>query len=769
MLTNIDSRGNLRAFSRAKAKDFVTKSINYSKLDVFLSQGWSIVKKNKSTVQIKRKKSHSELLEDRVWILLYKMGFQFLSLEGGSELINSKDLNSSISRIDIVGVDNEVALAIKCISSEKRVVHTNFKEELEKQANIRERFSQAINKQFRANHKIQTAIVTFTSNINLSEVDLSKAQEANVVIFNETDLEYYEKLVSHIGEAAKYQFFADIIPGKRIPGLEIKVPAIKTRMGGTSCYTFSISPEYLLKISYISHRAKGKASDVNTYQRMVGKSRLSKIRKYILENGIFPTNIVLNLDERFVQFDRIGQSINDKHDSDYGVLGWLTIRPSYKSAWIIDGQHRLYAYSGLEKAKKSKLSILAFEGLTPSSQAQLFVDINAKQKSVKQSLLQELYAELHWDASDPEVRVRAIISKAIQTLGNDPDSPLYNRIISADSKRDHLRCITLTSLFSVLTKTGFFASRARQGAEFEYGPLWAGPNELTLKRTIYVLKNWLNVIRNSASEWWDKGSAEGGGLAMNDGVSTCLEVLRSVFAHLESAGVTLVRLQDNELFEMIEPYAVALGKYFSNFTEDEKKRFRDLRGVQGQTIRTKRCQLAIRNEIPEFNPQGLDEFIEQEKAQTNTRAKEITDWIETTMQRIILEELKQEYGDQENEWWTNGVPKNVRLKVAERQEQDDNRYGGKEAYFDLMDYRKIIIENWNIFEPIFGYGKSGNKEKRTSWLVFVNQKRNIVAHPSTARNITLEDLSELEKYKEWLESKIQESVYDVEAEEEDED
>jgi len=218
---------------------------------------------------------------------------------------------------------------------------------------------------------------------------------------------------------------------------------------------------------------------------------------------------------------------------------------------------------------------------------------------------------------------------------------------------------------------------------------------------------------------------------------------------------------------LIEPYATALGKYFSNFTEDEKKRFRDLRGVQGQTIRTKRCQIAIRNEIPEFNPQGLDEFIEQEKAQTNTRAKEITDWIETTMQRIILEELKQEYGDQENEWWTNGVPKNVRLKVAERQEQDDNRYGGKEAYFDLMDYRKIIIENWSLFEPIFGYGKSGNKEKRTSWLVFVNEKRNIVAHPSTAKTVTLEDLSELEKYKEWLESKIQESVYDVEVEDED--
>lgn len=761
MLSNIESREKLRVWSRAKAKDYITKSISYLKLDGFLSQGWFVEKKNKTSVRIKRKKHHIELLQDRVWVLLYKMGFQFLSLEGGGKLENIKD---SIYQIDIVGIDKEVALAIECISSERRTVLANFQEELEKQAQIRERFSQAVNKQYRTTHKIQPALIKFISNINLSEIDLAKAQESNVVIFDENDLEYYETLVSHIGEAAKYQFFADIIPGKRIPGLEIKVPAIKTKMGGTSCYTFSISPEYLLKIAYISHRAKGKASDVNTYQRMVGKSRLTKIRKYILENGVFPTNIVLNLEEKFVQFDRIGQSINDKHDSEYGVLGWLTIRPSYKSAWIIDGQHRLYAYSGLEKARKSKLSILAFEGLTPSSQAQLFVDINAKQKSVKQSLLQELYAELHWDSADPEIRVRAIISKAIQDLGNDPDSPLFNRIISADSKRDNTRCITLTSVFSVLTKTGFHISKVKQGAPIEFGPLWAGTNDLTLRRTTFILKNWLNIIRHKASEWWDKGSAEGGGLAMNDGIGTCLEVLRSVFSHLESYGTKLVHLEDNELLEKIEPYAVVLGSYLNSLTESEKKGFRDLRGVQGQTIRIKRCQAAIRDEFPDFNPPGLDEFIEQEKAQTNIRAKEIVDWIETNMQRVVIDELKHEYGADNDEWWFTGVPKTVRLKVGERLEQDDNKRGGKEYYFDLMDYRKIIIENWSLFESLFGYEKNGNKEKRTSWLAFVNEKRNIIAHPSSAKTVTIEELNRLEEYKRWMQNQIQDDSLNADEE-----
>jgi DGQHR domain-containing protein len=187
-----------------------------------------------------------------------------------------------------------------------------------------------------------------------------------------------------------------MLPGKEIAGLSIKIPAIKTKMGGYNCYTFSISPEYLLKISYVSHRSKGKASDIDTYQRMLKKSRLSKIKDYISDDGIFPTNIVLNFERGRLTFQKIKQVSEVSDDIDVGILGWLDIKPAYKSAWIIDGQHRLFAYSGHEKALKSKLTVLAFEGLKPSKQAELFIDINAKQKSVKQSLLQELYAELNW-------------------------------------------------------------------------------------------------------------------------------------------------------------------------------------------------------------------------------------------------------------------------------------------------------------------------------------------------------------------------------------
>src|SRR5207244_8789476 len=118
---------------------------------------------------------------------------------------------------------------------------------------------------------------------------------------------------------------------------------------------------------------------------MLRKSRLNKISQYITEDGIFPTNIVINIEKNRLQFEPVEQKKDQSGGQDAGLLGWLDIRPAYKSAWIIDGQHRLFAYSGHTKAHKSKLSVLAFEGLPPSKQAELFIDINAKQKSVYQS------------------------------------------------------------------------------------------------------------------------------------------------------------------------------------------------------------------------------------------------------------------------------------------------------------------------------------------------------------------------------------------------
>ena len=402
MLKNIFPLEDLTALARTRSRSYQTKSVHQKLVDEAEAEGWSILKRGKSSVRLQRPKPLSSHFEDRVWSLLFRMQFEYLSGAGGGQLLlDSRNESGPTNQLDVVGIDSELILGIECKTSEKYSKRPQFQDELAKFASFQDRLAKSVSTNWPLPHKRQTTLLFFTCNINLTDNDRERAKQARVILFDEKDLEYYEKLVSQIGPAAKYQFFADMLPGKTIAGLEIKVPAVKTKMGAYNCYTFPISPEYLLKISYVSHRTKGKASDINTYQRMVAKSRLKLIRQYISDKGIFPTNIVVNLDKKCIDFQKVKQE-NEKEESDAsGMLGWLHLRPAYKSAWIIDGQHRLFSYSGHPRAKTGHLAVLAFEGIPPSTQAQLFVDINAKQKSVKTSLLQELYSELNWDADEP--------------------------------------------------------------------------------------------------------------------------------------------------------------------------------------------------------------------------------------------------------------------------------------------------------------------------------------------------------------------------------
>lgn len=751
MIDNLQRLNELTGLARKRRLAYVTKTVLQKQLEESSNDGWKVIAKNKKSVRLSKDKDPLVALEDRWWTLLYRLQFTHISGPTSSSFqTSSKSDLSSYVALGTIGLNDQVALIARCMANAvKRNQIENFIDEVNTH---REQVSRSLSQQFPVDSKRQIVYVLLTQDLKLKSTERDALEAANIAVLEEHDVDYYEKLTGHLGPAAQYQLFADLLPGKTIPALAIRVPAVKTKIGGVPTYTFAISPEYLLKISYVSHRSKGKASDVNTYQRMVSKGRLATIKKYISDDGVFPTNIVLNIDRNRLNFERVKQANSKTDELDSGTLGWLDIKPAYKSAWIIDGQHRLYAYSGHEKAIHSHLSVLAFEGLSASKQAQLFIDINAKQKSVKQSLLQELYAELHWDATDPTVRVRAIVSKAIQVLDTDRTSPFRGKIQTADSIRDTNRCVSITSIFGVLEKSGFFVSREKKGAVVEFGAFWAGDNDSTLRRTVRVLNAWFEPIATEAGDWWNLGSAEGGGLAMNDGISACIEVLRSVLQTLEGGTTTLVNLNEEELLKRLAPYANALSKHLGSLNVAARKQFRDYRGIQGVTIRMRRCQQAIRDQISTFNPHGLDEFIASEKQQTNAKAKTIIDRIESLLQRTCIEVLSGEFG--QDSWWVDGVPKAVRTAASGRFEDDNGKRGERWFYFDLIDYRKIAIENWALFEDIFGYGKQSGKDKKTQWLASVNESRKIVAHASSGKTLTLEELEFLQNIEAWLNASV---------------
>jgi DGQHR domain-containing protein len=755
MLTNVHPAENLRGLARRKARPDEFKSVRHPLVEEEEKNGWVVAQRNKSSTRLRKPKTHNNLLEDRVWTLLYRMGFTHLSGDRGANLLmNSEEQSGPRNQLDVVAFDDDVALAIECKSSAKATKPADFAKDLGKLVSLREGFTKALKTQFPSERKKPVVFAFWTFNVVPTDNDRARAAEAKVQLFDAADLGYYEALVSQIGPAARYQFLADVMPGREIPNLELTLPAIKTKIGPYTAYTFSISPDYLLKISYVSHRAKGTASDIDAYQRMLKKSRLRSLRAYITDDGIFPTNIVINVQAKWLHFEKAKTEGDDKTST----LGWLHMRPAYRVAWIIDGQHRLFAYAGHPRAAKSVVSVMAFSGLPASEQARLFVDINAEQRKVKQSLLQELYAELHWDAQEEEVRVRAILSKVIQSLDKDATSPFYQRILKADDKRTPTRCISLTSVFRGLERPGFFIARTSGGKPVEYGPLWTGDNLKTMHRTAGVVAAWFNAIRDQVREVWDLGSAEGGGVAMNDGITACINVLHSVFQHLEDQKrYKLGQMTNAELIEVLIPYATSIGKYFGSMSPEQLVQFRALRGSQGQTTGTKRAQQKLHQDFPDFQPAGLAEFLERERAQTTTQAFEIITHIEKILQRTVIAELKSEFGEAEGDWFFAGVPTKVRKKADDRINDEGGKKGGREDNFDLIDYREIIHDHWELFESLFANGAKGSKDTRTKWLVEVNEARKKVMHASKGARlpITEEELARLAELEEWVTARVE--------------
>jgi len=69
----------------------------------------------------------------------------------------------------------------------------------------------------------------------------------------------------------------------------------------------------------------------------------------------------------------------------------------------------------------------------------------------------------------------------------------------------------------------------------------------------------------------------------------------------------------------------------------------------------------------------------------------------------------------------------------------------------VIDFRTIVLKNWSLFQDVLAYGKSGNKEKRTEWIVKLNDLRKVVMHPGKSRVLTWPELALLKETSEWLE------------------
>lgn len=748
----LDSNG-IKNKLKSRRSQFEYTSIRKSELQEFLDKGWEIQRENKTTFRIKKKKELDVWLEDRIWSLFAQMGFQHMNSDREFRLSYTKDNSIPGKQIDVFAVDEETIFIIECKTSQKRRSES-FQKDINEINGIRGNIIPNIQKAFEGNKKIVWLFCT--ENLILSRNDKGRLLEHNIFHLNQDDIRYYEQLIDQLGMSAKYQLFARFFANQQIPELKNRVPAIKGEMGGYTYYSFSIEPESLLKLSYILHRINTSDETLNTYQRMVKKNRIKQINEFLDgDNNFFPNSIIINIDTKKGKKLYFQPAKAIDHDSNTKI-GVLHLPKSYKSAYVIDGQHRLYGY-GLNPYRFSHtIPVVAFENLPSDKQANLFVEINHKQKSVPANLLKSLDAELKWDSPIADDAIRALKSKLAQLLTEREESPLYNRIILGEEKGNQTKCITLTYIFDYgLNKTNLFGELSKR-ALIRTGPLYAGDLAAqTLEKSYQFFKHYFALIEEKLTSQWELGNAEGGFAARNIGISSFVVIAWDIIDYLRTEKhIVFEKLSPGEIFDEVKPYLILIIDFIDILQPEDLNNMSRQWGSTGVSKVRREFQRIVHQKHESFQPVGLLQYIKESSGVFNEETRENIFEVQESIKDFIFSQLKQVFGSDSDKWWRLGVPKQIQKDCAVKSIEVDPPEP-PENFLLVLDYQKIVKTNWKLFGDTFTPPdkKQGNKDAKMTWFVKFNSIRNRVMHPER-QDITEEEYLFIKDIKVWLLERI---------------
>ena len=696
-------------------------------------EGWEYVKDyaDSKFVKVRREKPYDEQFEDKVWLLFYQMGFSYLNKDRNFKMTYDFQNLDFTQQIDVFAADEETILIVECKSAES-LKDGVFKKEIEALHGQIDGLRKTALKEF-PGRKVK--FIWAAHNYIMSPKDIQRMQEWDITFFSDSTIQYYCELVRHLGTCARYQLLGNLLANIEIKNMQNKIPAIKGTMGGHDYYEFAIEPEKLLKIGYVLHRSEANKNMMPTYQRIIKKKRLKEVQSFISEGGYFPNSLIISIDTkgRGVQFDQ--SSI--KVEESLSKLGVLHLPKRYHSAYIIDGQHRLYGYSDTDYAHMNTVPVVAFVDLDRSEQLKLFMDINENQKAVSKTLRVTLNSDMLWDAPDYNDRREALRSKIAQMCGEEPTSPLLGRIVIGEDEKNPTKCITIEAIQQALKRSHFFTMYGKNNVIMSDGSFDLGDNQSTLDLFYPFLEGCLKLVKATCENEWTAG--EQGILTINRGIQAVIRVIDDIVVHLLNQNKISPKTQDLEvLIDEVEYYIDPLMNYINSVEDAHRKELKGFLGGGADNKFWRSFQKVIAEEREDFNPDGLNEYIENETKQYNTESREYLTAIEECVKDIISNALKSYYGDN---WIIKGLPKNT-YKTAKKVADDKNYEllsNDEDAEIDtwdcitLADCREIVTysHNWSeIFENIITRPEDvglSNKEQKTEWMSMMSKEINKIS------------------------------------------
>lgn len=300
--------------------------------------------------------------------------------------------------------------------------------------------------------------IVYCSKKSISEEHKRLIQD--VIFFDYHIVQYFKSLTNCIKKSSKYEFLEFLeIPFEDF-SINIKktfsethtfkgniLPEEKSKFDeGYKIVSFYIDAESLLRRSYVLRQNGWRdIENVEHYQRMLEKAKISRMRKYLSERGrVFINNIIATIStDKIKLYDNENNRLELKSDGQFSIGGSTDISPtkieiedSCNIIGLIDGQHRTYAYHEGDDQYESIISelrtvqnLLVTGILYPKVEhqenrlkfeANLFLEINTNQKNVPSQITQKL--ELMINPFSP-----IAIGKRVM-LGLNKSGPIENMI-----------------------------------------------------------------------------------------------------------------------------------------------------------------------------------------------------------------------------------------------------------------------------------------------------------------------------------------------------
>jgi DGQHR domain-containing protein len=757
----LDTERDLRREFRRRNSIWELKSVSHADEPAHVEQGWTVHRKLKTTVKLQKERPLDERLENKWWVLLYKMGYHEMN-EGRQfrVLLKRREGVEGKKQIDVYARDEETVIVAECKACEQLRTRS-LQKDIEELGALKGDISSAIKKFYGAEFKPKILWFFVTENIIWSEEDISRAKTHNIKRVTENELPYYTQLIEHLGRAARFQFLAEFLKDQPIPGLEnIKVPATRGKLGGKYFYSFVTTPRHLLKIAFVNHRTLDDPEGHPTYQRLIQKGRLRDIGSFIEAGGYFPNNLLVNF-MKPPRFDILEKDITT--DVHYGQL---YLPNTYKSAWIIDGQHRLYGYANIDdKHMDEKLIVVAFEGMKKEEEADLFVTINHEQRSVPKNLLDDLEGQLKWGSEDPAERVGALSARILHQLNRDLSSPFYNRFTAEGLKSTNKACLTIPQVKSAIRRSRLVGFAATKDS-YERGVLCGATDNATLLRAQKVFNGYFRAIYNADVARWDSGRE--GRICNNEGIQAFTLLLGEIAEYLYKGDVSkFIARKEQQLLADFMPLVEPILTFIKGGGATVDAYFTVPFGSGGPKEYLFRLTKLIRPHYPDFGP---TEFVDWETAQRDdlkAQADEQVKKINKLVLKHIFTIFRKMYGEQNNAYWEKGITNaKMAAEAYGRRVQDaPEERGPYENYLDFIDLKKIVEkERWKLFKSVLDIplpGAPKGQAKNLDWMDRINELRRISAHPSDSRNYKSEDFPLIDLVCTTLEARVSEFNYDT--------